>query len=103
VTREQLIAAGVLDEQGEPVRDPARQLKTIAQGAATQVWCATSPQLNGMGGVYCENVDIAPVMTQEPEKMDMADAMRLTGVVPYAIDAAFADDLWGLSERLLKF
>ncbi len=103
VTREQLIAAGVLDEQGEPVRDPARQLKTIGQGAATQVWCATNPQLNGMGGVYCENVDIAPVMTQEPEKMDMADAMRLTGVLPYAIDSAFANDLWGLSERLLKF
>ncbi len=83
------------------MRDPARQLKTIGQGAATQVGCATAPQSNGMGGVYCENVDIAPVMMREPEKMDMADAMRLTGVVPYAIDPAFADELWELSERLL--
>ncbi|KAE8753622.1 SDR family NAD(P)-dependent oxidoreductase [Paraburkholderia madseniana] len=103
VTREQLIAAGVLDEQGEPVRDPARQLKTIGQGAATQVWCATSPQLNGLGGVYCENVDVAPVMKEQPEKIDMADAMRLTGAVPYAIDPASADGLWGLSQRLLNF
>ncbi|MFB5152030.1 SDR family NAD(P)-dependent oxidoreductase [Burkholderia orbicola] len=102
ITREQLIAAGVLDEQGKPVRDPARQLKTVGQGAATQVWCATSPQLNGMGGVYCENVDIASVMMQEPEKMDMSDAMRLTGVLPYAVDSGFADDLWALSERLLS-
>src|SRR5262249_26485693 len=34
-------------------------LKNAEQGAATSVWCATSPQLDGMGGVYCEDVDIA--------------------------------------------
>ena len=100
---EHRVAAGVIDEQGKPVRDPARQLKTIGQGAATQVWCATSQQLNGLGGVYCENVDVAPVMKEQPEKIDMADAMRLTGVVPYAIDPASADDLWELSERLLNW
>jgi hypothetical protein len=37
--------------------------KTIEQGAATTVWCATSPQLAGLGGVYCENCDIAPIKT----------------------------------------
>lgn len=103
VTQEQLTAAGVLDEQGKPVRDPSRQLKTVGQGAATQVWCATSPQLDGMGGVYCENVDIAPVMMERPDEMDMADAMRLKGVVPYAIDPERADELWRLSEQLLQF
>ncbi|MGF6241985.1 NAD(P)-dependent dehydrogenase (short-subunit alcohol dehydrogenase family) [Paraburkholderia sp. GAS38] len=100
---EHRVAAGVIDEQGKPVRDPARQLKTIGQGAATQVWCATSQQLNGLGGVYCENVDVASVMKEQPEKIDMADAMRLTGVVPHAIDPASADDLWELSERLLNW
>jgi len=100
---EHRVAAGVIDEQGKPVRDPARQLKTIGQGAATQVWCATSQQLNGLGGVYCENVDVASVMKEQPEKIDMADAMRLTGVVPYAIDPVSADDLWELSERLLNW
>ena len=103
IPREQRVAAGVIDEQGKPVRDPARQLKTIGQGAATQVWCATGQQLNGLGGVYCENVDVAPLMKEQPEKIDMADAMRLTGVAPYAIDPASADDLWRLSERLLNF
>ncbi len=34
-------------------------LKTTEQGAATSVWCATSRQLDSMGGVYCEDVDIA--------------------------------------------
>ncbi len=33
--------------------------KTVPQGAATSVWCATSGQLDGMGGVYCEDCDIA--------------------------------------------
>ncbi len=101
VSREQLVAAGVLDEQGNPVRDPARQLKTVGQGAATQVWCATSPQLDGMGGVYCENVDVAPLMAAQPEKADMADAMRLVGVAPYAVDRELAEGLWALSEKLL--
>ena len=36
--------------------------KTIEQGAATSVWCAASPQLAGMGGVYCQDVDVAPIL-----------------------------------------
>jgi NAD(P)-dependent dehydrogenase (short-subunit alcohol dehydrogenase family) len=101
VSREQLVAAGVLDAQGMPILDPARQLKTVGQGAATQVWCATSPLLDGRGGVYCENVDVAPLMAARPEIADMADAMRLVGVAPYAVDRAIADGLWTLSEKLL--
>jgi NAD(P)-dependent dehydrogenase (short-subunit alcohol dehydrogenase family) len=62
-------------------------LKTIPQGAATTVWCATSPQLDGMGGVYCENCDIAPVTTEGD-----------TGVRPYAIDPSTARRLWAWSE-----
>jgi NAD(P)-dependent dehydrogenase (short-subunit alcohol dehydrogenase family) len=36
----ELRAFGAVDETGKPILDPARQLKTIEQGAATQVWCA---------------------------------------------------------------
>jgi NAD(P)-dependent dehydrogenase (short-subunit alcohol dehydrogenase family) len=61
-TDEQLKAFGVLDANGKRIVDPSRQLKTIGQGAATQVWCATSPHLNGLGGVYCENVEVARVV-----------------------------------------
>jgi NAD(P)-dependent dehydrogenase (short-subunit alcohol dehydrogenase family) len=53
LSREELRAAGVIDENGKPILDPAKNLKTVEQGAATSVWCATSPQLDGMGGVYC--------------------------------------------------
>ena len=64
--------------------------KTIAQGAATTIFCATSPLLADRGGVYCENCDIAPVTTE-------AD----TGVRPYAIDPELAKRLWTWTERAL--
>jgi len=76
----------------------------VAQGAATGVWCATSPQLDGMGGVYCENVDIAPVRHEDGGVLPMQAGVRLTGtlgVMPYAIDLETAERLWKLSERLL--
>lgn len=64
--------------------------KTPAQGAATSVWCATSAQLDGMGGVYCEDVDIATPVD--------VDATSLWGVRPWAIDPSSAERLWVLSE-----
>jgi hypothetical protein len=92
MTDDQLRASGYVDEHGVPKVDPERNMKTIAQGAATTVWCATSPQLDGMGGVYCENCDIAVV---EPE-----GSSSLLGVRPWAIDATLAERLWTLSEGL---
>jgi NAD(P)-dependent dehydrogenase (short-subunit alcohol dehydrogenase family) len=102
VTRDELRAAGVIDESGNPVLDPARQLKTVEQGAATSVWCATSPQLDGMGGVYCENCDVArPVTKDGGAAPHSGDSTRNFGVMPYAIDPEAADRLWSLSERLI--
>jgi hypothetical protein len=77
---------------GKPVIDPERNMKTVEQGAATSIWCATSPQLDGMGGVYCENCDISPATA--------ADSTDQLGVRPWATDAAAADRLWTLSETL---
>jgi NAD(P)-dependent dehydrogenase (short-subunit alcohol dehydrogenase family) len=66
--------------------------KNIEQGAATTIWCAVSPQLNGQGGVYCENCDIAPIVP--------ADSKLFSGVRPWAVDQAAAEALWVLSEKL---
>lgn len=52
---------GLLDQDGRPVIDPAAGKKTAEQGAATLVFAATSPQLDGIGGVYLKDSDIAPV------------------------------------------
>jgi NAD(P)-dependent dehydrogenase (short-subunit alcohol dehydrogenase family) len=69
LTKEEMIAAGWIDEDGNAAMPI---FKTPAQGAATQVWAATSPTLAGMGGVYCAECDIAEV----PESSDV-DATRL--------------------------
>jgi len=92
MSAEELRGYGVLDGQGRPIIDPARNMKTPEQGAATSVWCATSSQLEGLGGVYCENCDIA---IEVP-----GDSTELRGVRPWAINRTFARELWNLSERL---
>jgi NAD(P)-dependent dehydrogenase (short-subunit alcohol dehydrogenase family) len=94
-----LRAMGLLDEDGNPIIDPSRNMKTVEQGAATSVWCATSPQLDGMGGVYCQNCDIAPLVS-EPLASNTIGSMAL-GVMPHAVDPQAADRLWSLSEKLL--
>ncbi|RAJ20854.1 oxidoreductase [Pedobacter cryoconitis] len=100
--KEELLKAGVIDEKGNPIFDPLRQLKTIEQGASTSVWCATSPQLDGLGGVYCENNDIASVLTNlvPMDPITGADAKGNFGVMPHAVDAEAASQLWDLSEQL---
>ena len=70
--------------------DPNFEWKTIPQGAATQVWAATSPELDGRGGLYCEDCNVAQV----------DDESRVSGVRSYAVDAANAEALWTLSEEL---
>lgn len=98
---ETLISSGILDAQGNPVRDPSRNLKTVEQGAATTVWCAVSPRLDGMGGLYCENCDVAPIMEGEIDRSNASRSRSLRGVVPYAVDPALASRLWSVSENLL--
>jgi NAD(P)-dependent dehydrogenase (short-subunit alcohol dehydrogenase family) len=68
--------------------------KSSEQGAATSIWCATSPLLEGMGGVYCEDCDIAQVVP--------ADYTGLNGVRPWATDDVAAERLWTLGEGLLE-
>lgn len=79
--RKEMIAAGWIDDDGN-LADAS--FKTPGQGAATQVWAATSPRLAGMGGVYCEDCDIA-----EP-----------ASVHGHATDADQAARLWTLSAEL---
>ena len=66
--------------------------KTVEQGATTSIWCAVSPQLNGKGGVYCEDCDIAQLVP--------ADDEGNRGVRPYAVDRNASTALWDLSENL---
>ncbi|WP_061935206.1 oxidoreductase [Aureimonas sp. AU22] len=88
LSAEEIASFDALDEAGRPVVDPARGMKTVEQGAATSVWCATSPQLNGMGEVYCEDCDVAVV--NEP-------STGRKGVSSWACDPESAESLWQVS------
>jgi hypothetical protein len=86
---EEMISLGILDENGDVV--PGR-FKTPGQGAATQVWAATSPQLAGLGGLFLEDCDVAGLRE--------TNEMSGKGVYPYAVDPDEAARLWDLSVEL---
>lgn len=65
--------------------------KTIPAGAATSVYAATAPELEGSGGCYLEDCHIA----------EADDVSTVRGVRSYALDAAAASRLWSLSEQLV--
>lgn len=70
----------------------AIRYKTPAQGAATQVWAAVSPELEGVSGCYLEDCRIG-----EADDTPMA----MSGYMPYALDPEAAEQLWALSERIV--
>jgi NAD(P)-dependent dehydrogenase (short-subunit alcohol dehydrogenase family) len=91
MSEDEVKAVPVTDSNGQPFTDPAAFVKSVEQGAATSVWCAVSPQLDGKGAVYCEDCDIAPVVPADDQGL---------GVRFYAIDPDLANRLWTLSEQL---
>lgn len=90
---------GTHDAAGNILPEVAANLKTVEQGAATTVWCATSAQLNGIGGVYCEDADIAELDEGNIEH-NFSEPSSLRGVQPYSVDSGNAKRLWKLSEEL---
>lgn len=90
LTDHDLQAMGMMDSEGNPT--PAAAGKTLEQGAATTVWCATSGMLEGHGGVYCEDVDVATMAGEQ-------DHGKL-GVKAWAVDLLSAQRLWVKSERM---
>ncbi len=69
--------------------------KSIPQGAATQVWALTSPDLDGTGALYCEDCRVSPVLTEDVAGVDGP------GVAARAVDPNRATRLWDLSEQLV--
>lgn len=90
---------GLCDAQGNVLPEVAARLKTIPQGAATTVWCATTPMLNDIGGVYCEDADISELDLGTIEHR-FDDPSTSRGVQPYSLDEVNAKRLWKLSEEM---
>jgi NAD(P)-dependent dehydrogenase (short-subunit alcohol dehydrogenase family) len=68
--------------------------KSIEQGAATSVLLASSPQLEGIGGRYFEDVN-------EAEPVDPSTELPASGVAAYALDPDNARRLWDLSLEIV--
>ena len=91
---EEMVALGWLGKDGQPSEMAAAMFKTPSQGATTTLWAATSPQLENIGGVYCENCDVAAMQQEGP-------GARYSGVAPWAVDSEQAKRLWVISEEAI--
>ena len=85
---------GFFDEDGNLRPEVAAGLKTIPQGAATTIWCATSAMLNQLGGVYCEDADVASLDEGNNAAINRAGTH---GVHAYSLNQGDAKRLWDLS------
>ncbi|WP_237388240.1 oxidoreductase [Xenorhabdus sp. Sc-CR9] len=89
LTNEEMTNEGWMDKDGNPI-DPT--FKSPEQGAATGVWAVTSPSLKGLGGLYCEDCNVAALASEYAEPF--------VGVCEYAIDPAEALKLWNFTANL---
>jgi NAD(P)-dependent dehydrogenase (short-subunit alcohol dehydrogenase family) len=84
--RDEMIAFGWMDEAGK-IND---RFKSTEQGAATSIWAALAPELEGKGGLYLEDC---------AEAAPWSEANPVQGVLPHALDAESAERLWDLSVK----
>ena len=94
--KEEMVALGWMDEEGSPSEMAKNCFKTTSQGASTTLWCATSPSLNEIGGVFCEDCDIAKRKNEVDESLQ-----RYFGVADWAVDTEEASKLWDVTEKML--
>lgn len=73
-----------------------KYMKNVEQGCATTLWAATARELEGKGGVYCEDCEVAgPVLQNQP------DPTIAPGYAPWAFDPEGEARLWEISLELV--
>ena len=90
---EEQIELGWLNKDGSVPPTVAEIFKTSTQGCTTSLWAATSPLLNDMPGVYCEDCDVAQLIGE--------DSLPFQHCAPHITADADAERLWDISEQLL--
>ena len=95
--KEEMIALGWMDENGSPSEMAKNFFKTTSQGASTSLWCATSSNLDDIGGVFCEDCDVAKRKNEVDESLQ-----RYFGVADWAVDTDEAPKLWEVTEKMLS-
>ncbi len=81
-----------LDMMNESVPGGSLPTKTVEQGAATQVYAATAPELEGKGGAYLADCQIMTVNDESTE---------LHSLCSFAVDPEAAQKLWTVSEEFV--
>jgi NAD(P)-dependent dehydrogenase (short-subunit alcohol dehydrogenase family) len=66
--------------------------KEVDAGAATSVWAGVTAGADEVGGRYCEDCAVSPMITE---------GSASPGVMAYALDPATAEALWARSEELV--
>ena len=69
-------------------------MKSVEQGAATQIWAAVTAPPEEIGGRYCEDCNVA--------ELSENDENGRKGVRPYAQAPDRAQALWRLSEEMVR-
>ena len=95
--KEEMIALGWMDKNGSPSEMAKNFFKTTSQGASTSLWCATSSNLDDIGGVFCEDCDVAKRKNEVDESLQ-----RYFGVADWAVDTDEASKLWEVTEKMLS-
>ncbi|GBR09805.1 SDR family NAD(P)-dependent oxidoreductase [Gluconobacter frateurii] len=85
-----------VNEQAAAEGKPPFQFKTIPQGAATSVWAGVVAEADAVGGHYCEDCQVSPVVPD-----DQPISLVSQGVRSYALDPAHAEALWAKSEEMV--
>ena len=90
---EEMVALGWKNDDGTLPERVAKLFKSPEQGAATTIWALTSPRLEGQGGLYCEDCDVAPLADE--------NSQRWQHVRPHACSEDSADRLWAMSVDMI--
>jgi NAD(P)-dependent dehydrogenase (short-subunit alcohol dehydrogenase family) len=101
LTEAEFRARGWIDADGNDLREG---WKSPEQGAATTIWAAVAPELQGVSGKYLEDCAIATPLAgaDRPLGGNYDPQMSLRGhYQSYALDPDNAERLWTLSERLI--
>ncbi|XP_065643443.1 probable oxidoreductase [Hydra vulgaris] len=93
ISTDDLKKKGVIDSNGKPLIN----LKSVEAGASTSVWAAVSLDLEGKAGLYLENCAIST----EESNIEKIRA-EILGYAHYIMDNDAADQLWNVSEELIK-
>lgn len=86
LANEEMVALGWTKEDGTPSDLAAAGFKTPSVGASTTLWAATSAKLDGLGGLYCNDCNVAELVAD--------DSPDMNGVRSWAVDQDLATRLW---------